>query len=274
MKNLTVINSLKQYREYCNELERLVEDGDTSKQIEERIDLLTVLIEKWDEEHSVQPEVNPVDMLKHLMSLHGLTAYALAKKSGIDKTVLSRILNYKKGFSKEVIRILAEYFKVNQELFNKPYALEDIPKVKAPTISSKLTPIKRGQVIQPIFRDSLHIIPSKKTISMSVTTLELKSKDDNHIVLYVPSLKIFGKAADFSSAKEKLDEAATSLLKRLVKLTAPKLAVELRELGWKQDKIKTKNYSKSYVDQSGILQDFEIPVQKKIVNRSTELFAV
>ena len=42
---------------------------------------------------------------------------------GVSKSFISEILHYKKGFSKESIRKLAEYFKVKQELFNRPYKL-------------------------------------------------------------------------------------------------------------------------------------------------------
>lgn len=41
----------------------------------------------------------------------------------ISKGYVSDILNYKKGLSKEVIRKLAEFFKVSQEAFNRPYKL-------------------------------------------------------------------------------------------------------------------------------------------------------
>jgi HTH-type transcriptional regulator/antitoxin HigA len=37
---------------------------------------------------------------------------------------VSEILNYKKGFSKSIIRQLSTYFKVSQEAFNRPYALK------------------------------------------------------------------------------------------------------------------------------------------------------
>ena len=41
----------------------------------------------------------------------------------MSKGLVSDILNYKKGLSKEVIRKLAERFKVSQEAFNRPYKL-------------------------------------------------------------------------------------------------------------------------------------------------------
>jgi hypothetical protein len=42
---------------------------------------------------------------------------------GVSKGYISEILHYKKGLSKDVIRRLAKYFKVTQEVFNRPYKL-------------------------------------------------------------------------------------------------------------------------------------------------------
>lgn len=123
MSNLKVIKSTLQYAMYCDELERLTSLESMSIENEETIELLSVLIEKWDEENSTSAEILPVDMLKHLMALHDLRPADLSQQTGINKTVLSKILNYKKSFSKEVIRVLSIYFKVKQEAFNKPYAL-------------------------------------------------------------------------------------------------------------------------------------------------------
>lgn len=121
MNSLKVIKSIEQYHHYCDELERLMSLDPLSEEDQETIDLLEVLIEKWDDEHYTEAALHPVDLLKQLMEIHDLNATELAKKTGIDKTVLSKIINHKKGFSKEVIRALAGYFKVNQEGFNKPY---------------------------------------------------------------------------------------------------------------------------------------------------------
>ncbi|MFZ1678405.1 MAG: helix-turn-helix domain-containing protein [Saprospiraceae bacterium] len=125
MNNLKVIKSIEQYNKYCDELERLISLRKPTAEEEEIIDLLTVLIEKWDEEHSQTGDIHPVEILKQLMEMQELSAIALSKSTGIDKTVLSKILNYKKGFSKEVIRELAGYFKVNQAAFNKPYSITE-----------------------------------------------------------------------------------------------------------------------------------------------------
>jgi HTH-type transcriptional regulator/antitoxin HigA len=120
-----VIKTKKQYNEYCNKLENLSFKSDkrTSKTLEDEMDLLTLLIEKYDEEHTTFKDVDPIRLLKSFMTEHKLLAADLAKLLNVSKGLVSDMLNYKKGLSKEIIRKLAEYFKVRQELFNRPYKL-------------------------------------------------------------------------------------------------------------------------------------------------------
>ena len=55
------------------------------------------------------------------------TAQAMKIMGITSRGHYSQILNYQKAFSKEVIRKLADYFKVTQEAFNRPYALKKAP---------------------------------------------------------------------------------------------------------------------------------------------------
>ena len=57
------------------------------------------------------------------MSEHGLKAKDMMSILGIGKSLVSEILNYKKGLSKEIIRKLSDYFTISQDAFNKPYKL-------------------------------------------------------------------------------------------------------------------------------------------------------
>jgi len=125
MKTLkyTVIKSEPQYNTYSNALEDLLESNENSKDSGDEIELLTLLIEKWDVEHSTLNEVNPIELLHSLMNDHNLKAKDMVKILGVSKGLVSDILNYKKGLSKEIIRILSSYFKVSQEAFNRPYKL-------------------------------------------------------------------------------------------------------------------------------------------------------
>lgn len=117
-----IIKSEEQYCEYCNILEALVAVKE-DEALEDEIELLTFLVEKWDEEHSTLSEADPVEMLKFLMDENKLKAKDMAILLGINKSTVSEILHYRKGFSKEIIRKLAERFKVRQEAFNRPYKL-------------------------------------------------------------------------------------------------------------------------------------------------------
>jgi HTH-type transcriptional regulator/antitoxin HigA len=118
-----VIKNRAQYKEYSNILEEFVFSGLKSRDTKDEIALLTVLIEKWDAEHNTFNEVDPIPLLHSLMSDHNMKARDLVELLDVSKGYISDILNYKKGLSKDVIRKLAEHFKVSQEAFNKPYKL-------------------------------------------------------------------------------------------------------------------------------------------------------
>ena len=118
----TVIATREQYDDYCNKLEELASDPDFEKveALRQEAELLTVLIDKWDRDHSSFNDSDPIELLKYLMSDHDLKAKDLVEIMGVSKGMVSSILNYKKGLSKQSIRNLAAYFKLSQEAFNRP----------------------------------------------------------------------------------------------------------------------------------------------------------
>jgi len=118
----TVIKNDEQYYEYCRINEKLALLDDNKYQDE--LELLDLLIEKYDEERCSFEEVDPVRLLKSFMEDHRLRAKDIAKIVGLTKGTVSKILNYQKGFSKETIRKLSVYFKVKQEAFNRSYSLK------------------------------------------------------------------------------------------------------------------------------------------------------
>lgn len=62
------------------------------------------------------------------MKDHKMKAVDLAKFFNVSAGLVSDMLNYKKGLSKDTIRILSERFKFNQNAFNRPYELT--PKIR------------------------------------------------------------------------------------------------------------------------------------------------
>ena len=118
----TIIKNRQQYEQYCRQLEYLVNQTDSTN-LQDEIDLVTLLIEKYDEENNTFNESDPITLLRSFMNEQNLKQQDLVSILGISKGYVSDILNYKKGLSKEVIRKLAEYFNLKQEAFNRPYQL-------------------------------------------------------------------------------------------------------------------------------------------------------
>jgi HTH-type transcriptional regulator / antitoxin HigA len=124
MEIIKIIKSKTQYKNYCNQLELLLCKKSKSKQEQDKIELLTLLIEKWDTDNSFSIDLEPIPFLHSLMDENNLKAKDLVNILGISKGNISEILHFQKGLSKEVIRKLSSYFKVNQEAFNRPYKLK------------------------------------------------------------------------------------------------------------------------------------------------------
>ncbi len=118
-----IIKTDAQYNRYCNALEALVDSGKKTKAVQDEIELLTLLIEKYDAEHNTFDDADPIELLKSLMKDHKMKAVDLAKLLNVSEGLVSDMLNYKKGLSKDTIRILSERFKLNQDAFNRPYEL-------------------------------------------------------------------------------------------------------------------------------------------------------
>ncbi|MEN8202957.1 MAG: helix-turn-helix domain-containing protein [Bacteroidota bacterium] len=117
----TVIKTKEQYYEYCRIVKEFVfQDNEL---YEDEIELLELLIEKWDQDHNTLDDLDPVELIKSLMEDHRLKAKDLAELLNLSKGTVSKILNYQKGLSKESIRKLSKHFKLYQEAFNRPYPL-------------------------------------------------------------------------------------------------------------------------------------------------------
>ena len=119
----TIIKTREQYNLYCKNLETLLCENTTNIDTEEEAELLTFLIEKWDAEHNTFNKVDPIKLLKYIMEENSLKESDLATVLQVSKHVVTEILSYKKGLSKEIIIKLAAHFKLSQEAFNKPYKL-------------------------------------------------------------------------------------------------------------------------------------------------------
>jgi HTH-type transcriptional regulator/antitoxin HigA len=128
----TVINSQNQYKAYCDDLAGLMKIKLKTRIELDTIDLLKLLIKRWDEDQRPLSDADPVEFLLSLIRQNNLKKSELAAMVGISRSLLSDILHYRRRLSREVIRKLASRFNVSQELLNKPYNLTPLPKQDNP----------------------------------------------------------------------------------------------------------------------------------------------
>jgi len=121
------IENKKRYKEYTAmhlELGNILGSGKGNKDMENEYYILDLIIEDY---HSNQTnpfdKLTPVDLLVTLMKENNYTAYKLYKELGIPQSVISDIVNYKRGFSKDVMRKLAKKFGIGEQSFLKEYDL-------------------------------------------------------------------------------------------------------------------------------------------------------
>ena len=134
MLKYRIIKDKKTYFRYCDILEELIILEE--KKFQDEIELLTVLIEKWDKDNNTLNDSNPIELLKSLMIENNLRAKDLIDILELSKSTISKILNYHKGLSKDTIRKLSLYFNISQEAFNRPYKL-----IKSENIKFKISTI-------------------------------------------------------------------------------------------------------------------------------------
>lgn len=116
-----VISSQNQYRDYCEKLADLVKQKRKTRIDLDSIELLKLLVSRWDENQRPLSDSSPVEFIRDLMRQNNVKAKDLAAEVGISKSHLSDILHYRRRLSRELIRKLASRFTVPQELLNKPY---------------------------------------------------------------------------------------------------------------------------------------------------------
>lgn len=59
-----IIKSKKQYHDYCEQFETLLDHKGKSQTMKEETELLTFLIEKWDNEHNLFADLDPVQLFE------------------------------------------------------------------------------------------------------------------------------------------------------------------------------------------------------------------
>ena len=110
------IHTPKEYDEYLARVEELIDRADRSEAEDRYLELLAILIERYEEENESIDTPDPLTALKELMAANGVSQAELAKLFGSSGTT-SMILSGQRDLSKNQIKLLAQRFNVSPALF-------------------------------------------------------------------------------------------------------------------------------------------------------------
>jgi HTH-type transcriptional regulator/antitoxin HigA len=111
-----VIHTDEECERLTKELMRLDEREGLSAEEKELAELLTVLIDEYEERRYPIRKASPQQTLQHLMEARNLTQKDLWKTFG-SKGITSEVFHGKRAISKAQAKKLAEFFHVSAELF-------------------------------------------------------------------------------------------------------------------------------------------------------------
>lgn len=116
----SVISSDEELERLTEEIDRLmtkgIRQGELSPEEEQLLELLSVLVESYEDEHYPMPEASPNEVLKFFMEDRELKQKDLVHIFG-STGITSEVVNGKRSISKAQAKKLAEFFKVSVELF-------------------------------------------------------------------------------------------------------------------------------------------------------------
>ena len=111
-----LIHSEEQLETYTKALYRLTSEPRPTPAQVEAIELLTLLIERYEEEHYSVPQASPADVLRFLLDRHGLKQRDLAAELG-GESVVSEVLSGKRKLNAAHIEQLSRRFNVSPAVF-------------------------------------------------------------------------------------------------------------------------------------------------------------
>lgn len=81
------------------------------------LDVLTDLVEAYEEEHAPIPDASEADVLRELLRASGLSQPKLAKKVGIAQSTISAVVNGARSLTKDQVVALSKFFRVSPAAF-------------------------------------------------------------------------------------------------------------------------------------------------------------
>ena len=113
---LTRIRDDEHLNEAQQVIDRLLEEN-LDEGAQEYLDVLTDLVETYEDAHESIPDASEADVLRELMRSNGFGQSSLSKKVGISQSTISAVLNGIRSLTKEQIITLAAFFRVSPAAF-------------------------------------------------------------------------------------------------------------------------------------------------------------
>jgi len=117
------IRNDEDYETALEEIEALW-DAETGSADEDRLDVLVLLVEAYEQENYLIPAPDPIEMILHVLDARGLTRRDLEQFLG-GRGRVSEILNRRRPLSLEMIRRLQSGLGIPADVLIQPYALQN-----------------------------------------------------------------------------------------------------------------------------------------------------
>jgi HTH-type transcriptional regulator / antitoxin HigA len=114
---LRPIRSEKELDRAAKVIDSLIDHPSLSAGERDYLNVLSDLVETYENEHYPMPKVSDARMLRHLMEAQGVSQTALAKATGIVNSTISAVLKGVRQLTREHIGQLADYFHVDPGVF-------------------------------------------------------------------------------------------------------------------------------------------------------------
>jgi HTH-type transcriptional regulator/antitoxin HigA len=111
-----IIHSDDELAEYTAALFDLTAKSDPTPEEEEAIELLTLLVDRYETQRYPLPDVEPAEMLRFLLDQNGLSQRDVAAELGSESTV-SLVLSGRRPLNRDHIARLSERFHVSPAVF-------------------------------------------------------------------------------------------------------------------------------------------------------------
>ena len=111
-----VIHTDEELAEYTQALFALTSKADPTPEDENAIELMTLLVERYEQERYPIPPAGPADVLRFLLEQNGLSQRDIAPELGSESTV-SLVLSGKRQLNRDHIARLRRRFSVSPAVF-------------------------------------------------------------------------------------------------------------------------------------------------------------